>query len=60
MKSVKFTYRSLVSLISIVVLVLMTTCTDDSAHGPYGSDSTPPGKVIINQVINISLIYFII
>ena len=52
MKSVKFTYRSLVSLISIVVLVLMTTCTDDSAHGPYGSDSTPPGKVIINQVIN--------
>ncbi len=46
----------------IVPLIMCAlSCVDDSDHGPYGSDNIPPGKVIVNEVINTAggaVIYF--
>ena len=39
-------------LFKITIFILFLTCVDDSAHGPYGSDNTPPGVVEINEVVN--------
>ena len=42
-------------------MVFLISCVDDSEHGPYGSDNTPPGPVSINQVVNTpggAVIYF--
>ena len=34
-----------------VTLFVLTSCSEDN-HEAYGSDGTPPGKVIINSVVN--------
>ena len=34
-----------------VILFVFTSCSEDN-HEAYGSDGTPPGKVIINSIIN--------
>ena len=42
-------------------MIFLISCVDDSEHGPYGSDSTPPGPVAINEVVNTpggAVIYF--
>ena len=53
--------RSMKKLFKITIFILFLTCVDDSAHGPYGSDNTPPGVVEINEVVNTpggAIIYF--
>ena len=45
----------------ILLMIFLISCVDDSEHGPYGSDSTPPGPVAINEVVNTpggAVIYF--
>ena len=34
-----------------VILLVFTSCKEDN-HEAYGSDGTPPGKVIINSIVN--------
>ena len=61
MNSIKFRYRFFVSITTITALIFMMTCSEESGHGPYGSDGIPPGKVTINEVINSpggAVIYF--
>ena len=46
---------------TIVLIVFLISCVDDSEHGPYGTDNTAPGPVSINQVVNTpggAVIYF--
>ena len=53
--------RSMKKLFKITIFILLLACVDDSAHGPYGSDNTPPGVVSINEVLNTpggAIIYF--
>jgi hypothetical protein len=48
-------------LFKITIFILLLACVDDSTHGPYGSDNTPPGIVSINEVVNTpggAIIYF--
>ena len=45
----------------VLLIICALSCIDDSDHGPYGSDNIPPGKVIVNEVINTAggaIIYF--
>ena len=32
--------------------MMMISCTDDSQHGPYGSDNIAPGAVVVDNILN--------
>jgi len=52
MNNLKYIKNVLIIVTTITALSLIMTCSEESGHGPYGSDGIPPEKVIINEVVN--------
>ena len=54
-------YKNLTITAIFLIIILMVSCTDDSQHGPYGSDNIAPGAVLVDNVLNTpggAIIYF--
>ena len=54
-------YRNLTITAIFLIIIMMISCTDDSQHGPYGSDNIAPGAVVVNNILNTAggaVIYF--
>ena len=54
-------YRNLTITAIFLIIMMMISCTDDSQHGPYGSDNIAPGPVVVNNILNTAggaVIYF--
>ena len=54
-------YKNLTIISVFLIIILMISCTDDSQHGPYGSDNIAPGPVVVDNILNTAggaVIYF--
>ena len=54
-------YRNLTIIAIFLIIMMMISCTDDSQHGPYGSDNIAPGSVVVDNILNTAggaVIYF--
>ena len=61
MNNKKFKSRIFFNVIVILLSLLATTCSDDTDHGPYGSDDVSPGIVTVNDIVNTAggaVVYF--
>ena len=43
-------YRNLTITAIFLIIIMMISCTDDSQHGPYGSDNIAPGAVVVDNI----------
>ena len=43
-------YKNLTIISVFLIIILMISCTDDSQHGPYGSDNIAPGPVVVENI----------
>ena len=52
MNNLKYIKKAFIIVTTITAVSLTMTCSEESGHGPYGSDGIPPDKVTINEVVN--------
>ena len=61
MVNIIMNYKNLTISTIFLIIILMISCTDDSQHGPYGSDNVAPGSILVNDIVNTAggaVIYF--